>query len=438
MISDDRTLADLVKDSMAKEIVVGVPDLHGRLQGKRCNAGLFMERMTSGVEMCGYIVASDIDMTPFDRTGITGWDQGFRDMLVRPELDTARLLSPGTALVLGTPCDDDGAPLRIAPRQVLVGQTESLRRDGHTVKAGIEVEFVLYRRGADGWEPAWSDNLDYSLRYPAAEAGDFLRTLGATLTGARIRWESIKAEGAPGQVEIALAYGDPVDACDDYAVLRHVVRESAAKHDLTPAFMAAPQTGIGSGLHMHLSLWSPDEHPRFAHERGEAAPEVMNLATAGLISALPYLAPMYAPYPNSYKRYQAHSFAPTRFNWGVDNRACAVRVTGHGRAARLEVRLAGADANPYTTLGAYLAAIIHGLKETPALPPSQAGDAYQDDRSLPLYCDLAEAVAAFRHSTIAEELLGRTVVQHYAQAARTELEHHRLQVTDVEQRRGIR
>jgi glutamine synthetase len=435
-IRDKHTLAGLLEKRHVNEVVLGVPDLHGRLQGKRFNAGLFQERMTS-THMCGYVVACDVDMNPFTQSDITGWDCGFPDVPVMPDLDAVRLLRPGTALVFATPCDHDEQPLREAPRQVLLSQMENLRREGRTVKAGLEVEFVLHKRRPEGWTPAWTQNLDYSLQ-PPPEAAGFLRELRSALTSAGIPWESIKTEGAPGQVEVTLDYADPLAACDDYTVLRHLAREVADRVDMVPAFMAAPQNGIGSGLHMHLSLWSLDAEPQFAHERGEAAPEAMKSAIAGLVSALPFMAPLFAPYPNSYKRYRPHSFAPIRYNWGVDNRACAVRVTGRGRSTRLEVRLAGADANPYTTLGAYLAAITHGLKNTPDLPPPQAGDAYQDNQSLTLPGDLGEAVSAFRHSALAQDLLGRTVVQHYTQAADTENDHHRLQVTDVEQRRGIR
>ena len=55
----------------------------------------------------------------------------------------------------------------------------------------------------------------------------------------------------------------------------------------------------------------------------------------------------YAPYPTSYKRYVAGSFAPTGIAWSYDNRTAGFRVVGHGRSLRFECRVPGADANPY-------------------------------------------------------------------------------------------
>ena len=52
---------------------------------------------------------------------------------------------------------------------------------------------------------------------------------------------------------------------------------------------------------------------------------------AGLLATMREFTLLYAPNINSYKRYQAGSFAPTAVRWGVDNRTCALRLVGHGR-----------------------------------------------------------------------------------------------------------
>ncbi|MFG2794142.1 glutamine synthetase family protein [Streptomyces sp. NPDC048419] len=432
-------LQRLLKDRSVTDIMLAVPDLQGRLLGKTFNAVVFLERMTGGAEMCSYILATDIDMTPLDGFEVTGWDEGFGDFLVTPDLDHVRMLPhrPGTALIFGTPVHDDATPVAVAPRHMLATQLLRLRQLGYQVKAGVEAEFVLYTDGPLGREPAWSTNLDYALQHPPA-VGDVFHALGEALSDAGIVHEAFKTEGAPGQCEVTFAYGDALAACDDYAVFKHLTHHIAGRYGMTPAFMAAPQTGVGSGLHLHLSLWNEHGDPAFVHHRGQQLPPAMERATAGLISALPHLAPLYAPTVNSYKRYRPHSFAPTRYNWGFDHRGCAVRITGHGAGARLEVRLAGTDANAYLALAAYTAAIAHGLDEALTLRPACDGDAYHDRDSIPLYPDLAEALTYFEHSTAAQFLLDKNVVQHYAHAARAELAWSRSQVTDVERQRGIR
>ncbi|WP_371666789.1 glutamine synthetase family protein [Streptomyces sp. NBC_00289] len=432
-------LEDLVHSRSITEIMLAVPDLQGRLQGKIFNAPVFLNRMTAGTEMCAYILATDIDMTPLEGFAFTGWDQGFGDVLVKPDWDTVRMLPhrPGTALIIGAPFHDDHTSVQVAPRHLLQTQIERLTQLGYRLKAGVEVEAVLYTQDTSGRVPAWRHNLDYALQHPPHIA-DFLHDLTSALTDAGIPFEAIKTESVPGQVEVSFAYGDPLHACDDYSIFYDITRQVAGRHGLVPAFMAAPETGTGSGLHLHLSLWNEHDDPCFTHHRGQELPPLMQQALAGLLSALPHLAPLYAPTVNSYKRYRPHSFAPVRYNWGYDHRGCAIRIAGHGNHTRLEVRLAGAGANVYLALAAYLAAMIHGIEEELMPRPACDGDAYQDRGSIPLYADLLEAIQHFEHSTLAHSLLGKDVVAHYALAARAEADWHRQHVTDIERQRGIR
>ncbi|MET9915116.1 glutamine synthetase family protein [Streptomyces sp. NPDC006476] len=433
------SLRRLLKDRAVTDIMLAVPDLQGRLMGKLFNASVFLERMTGGAEMCSYILATDVDMTLLDTFDFTGWDQRFGDSLVIPDLDQVHMLPhrPGTALVFGTPVHDDTSPVEAAPRRLLTTQLDRLRHLGSEVKAGIEAEFVLYTNGPGGRAPAWTANLDYALNHPP-ELSAFLHHLTQALTDAGIGYEAFKTEGAAGQCEVTFPYGDALAACDHYTVFRHIVAHIASRYGMTAVFMAAPQTGVASGLHLHLSLWDEHHKPVFAHRRTEDLPPVMAHAVAGLISALPHLAPLYAPTINSYKRYQPHSFAPTRYNWGYDHRGCAIRACGHGAGTHLEVRLAGADANAYLALAAYTAAIAHGIEEELTPRPACDHDAYQDQGSIPLYPDLAEALTYFEHSTIAHLLLGQDVIRHYTHAAQAELTWHRRHVTDIERQRGIR
>jgi glutamine synthetase len=226
-------------------------------------------------------------------------------------------------------------------------------------------------------------------------------------------------------------------ACDTYTVHKHAVRAIAARQRMTPTFMAAPETGIGSGLHFHVSLWR-DGEPAFATAVGAGLPEVLGQSIAGLLDALPEMAPLYAPYPNSYRRFARHSFAPTNFTWGYDNRTCAIRVAGRHKDTRVEVRLPGADANPYLALAAVLAGILHGITKHPMLPDSCIGDAYEADPVTGLVPrTLDEAVAAFAEGSLATHAFSPSVVQHYAHAARAEIDAHHGQVTDIDRARGF-
>ncbi|MDX2826266.1 glutamine synthetase family protein [Streptomyces ipomoeae] len=426
-----------------RTVMIGVPDMMGRLKGKEFDASAFVKDLPV-TEACAYILATDADMTPLPGFALTGWEHGYGDFTLIPDEHTIRRLGylDGTALILADPADPEGRPVEVAPRHILRTQLDRLTGLGYEVRVGLEPEFLLYEdtehstANKRDLRPVALHNLDYALDRPPA-LSDFLQDLRDALRAAGLPPESVKLEGANGQVEVTFPYGPALPACDAHIVFKHAVRHVAARRGLTPTFMAAPETGVGSGLHVHLSLWKDDE-PAFATpSRWDVLPETMQRAIAGLISGLPHLAPLYAPTVNSYKRYRPYSFAPTHFTWGIDNRGCAVRVTGHDQGTRLEIRAPGADANPYLAVAAACAAIHHGLTKSPELPPLYLGDPYQAVDELPVPGDLAAALGDFDGSQLAVDAFGESVVRHYAHAAHIEIEAHRALVTDIERQRGL-
>ncbi|MFF3378134.1 glutamine synthetase family protein [Streptomyces sp. NPDC002680] len=439
-------LTTLVTGGEITAVMVGVPDMMGRLKGKILDPVHFLAQFPAGPDMCAYVFASDVDMNTAGGFGLAGWHTGYGDLHVVPDRKAIRRLSylPGTVLVLGDVEHPDGTAVDVAPRRMLREQLRILRnRHQLDMEVGVESEFVLYQgteaqirdAGYQGLTPASPHNLDYALEHPPVLRA-FFHDLQDAQAQARSPVEAVKTEGAAGQVEVTWPYGDPVRACDTYTVHKHAARHIAARHGMTPTFMAAPQTGVGSGLHLHVSLWR-DGVPAFTPRSPGELPDLLLHSVAGLLGALPHLAPLYAPTTNSYKRYATHSFAPTNFTWGVDNRTCAVRVAGHRENTRLEVRLAGADANPYLVLAAVIAAINHGLAGHPKLPEPVTGDAYTDVDSMPVPRTLDEALTDFRESHIARHAVGPEVVDHYTRAAEIEIAAERGQVTDIDRERGF-
>ncbi len=75
---------------------------------------------------------------------------------------------------------------------------------------------------------------------------------------------------------------------------------------------------------------------------------------------------LFCPNANSYRRFQANSYAPLAPTWGVDNRTVSLRVPGGPANTRhIEHRICGADANPYLAAAAILAGIHRGISEEP-------------------------------------------------------------------------
>ncbi|WP_051740770.1 MULTISPECIES: glutamine synthetase family protein [unclassified Kitasatospora] len=448
-LSPTGPLEQLVSAFGLDTVLLATVDAQGRLKGKEYDAAQLVERLRSGAlspEMCGYVLGTDLGMTPA-RTGPFSWQSGFGDVALLPDLQRARLLPwlPGTALVLAQPIAG-GWPHPLAPGTVLAEQLHRLAELGVVPAVGIETEFVLYEgtardaAAADwrGLRPAVTDNRDYGLDQPPT-VREFGRRLRQVLATAGLPVEAVKGEGAPGQIELTFPYGEAVAACEQHVLFKHAARTVADEAGMTASFMAAPSTGVGSGLHLHVSLADFDDRTMLAADPqdGTELSERGGQAVAGLLAVLPEVAPLWAPYVNSYKRLSDHSFAPARLTWGRDNRTCAVRVVGHGRSLRLEVRLPGADANPLLALAAVFAGIRHGVEAGLKPPEAVSGDAYEQ-REVPLLPQsLEEAVGAFEASTLAGELLEERVVAHLARIARMDLDHHSRVVTDAEVERGL-
>ena len=103
---------------------------------------------------------------------------------------------------------------------------------------------------------------------------------------------------------------------------------------------------------------------------------------------------------------------------------------------RVENRVPGGDVNPYLAVAAIIAAGLHGIENELDLEPLLAGNAYESDTAH-VPSTLREAAALFAGSKLAREAFGDEVVDHYANAARVELDAFDAAVTDWERIRGF-
>jgi len=143
------------------------------------------------------------------------------------------------------------------------------------------------------------------------------------------------------------------------------------------------------------------------------------------------LSAIFCPTINSYKRIVPGAWAPVNATWGVDNRTTAVRaIPSRGKSARVELRLTGADINPYLAMAASLAAGLDGIERKLELPPPTVNAYAGDAPALPR--TLADATRLFRESRVAREWLGEEFVEHYASTREWEVRQYEKAVTDWE------
>jgi glutamine synthetase len=140
----------------------------------------------------------------------------------------------------------------------------------------------------------------------------------------------------------------------------------------------------------------------------------------------------YAPTVNSYKRFQAASWAPTRLGWSYDNRTAGFRVVGAGESLRIECRIPGADCNPYLAYAAAIASGLDGIERRIEPPPMFTGNVYEAAELPRVPATLREATDRFESGDFPRRAFGEDVVEHYTHFFRKEQEAFDAAVTDWE------
>ncbi len=145
-----------------------------------------------------------------------------------------------------------------------------------------------------------------------------------------------------------------------------------------------------------------------------------------------------APYINSYKRFQAGTFAPTKNVWSLDNRTAGFRLCGEGtKGIRIECRIGGADLNPYLAFAGLIASGLAGIDEKLELGAPFQGDAYGGARLREIPKTLRDATETLARSKMLKAALGEDVVEHYVHTAKWEQFEYDRRVTDWELHRGF-
>jgi len=434
-------------------VVTALPDLFGRLVGKRITARFFLDEVAShGMHVCDYLLACDMEMDPTPGYAFASWATGYGDLHAVPDLSTLRRAAwlPGTAVVLCDAHREDGSPVEVSPRFVLKRQLERLGARGLRAKMGSELEFFLLRddyaaahaKGYRDLAPTQRYIEDYHV-LSGTFVEDVVGAIRAGVDASGIEVEFSKGEWGPGQHEINLRYAEALEMADRHVLYKLAAKEIAAQRGHGLTFMAKLDEELaGSSLHVHASLWDGDDAPCF--DGDEALPgapvrasETFRHFLGGQLARAREVTLLLAPNPNSYKRYRPGTFAPTAVAWSYDNRTAGFRVVGRGPSLRVECRIPGADANPYLAYAALLAAGLEGLEERSEPGPAFQGDVYAAEGLPQVPRSLAEAAAAFESSTFARRAFGGEVVEHLLHFARTEQAGVDARVSDVERARYL-
>jgi len=444
-------LFDEIERGEIETVLTVFPDMYGRLMGKRVTGRFFKEHVAeAGVHACDYLLASDMEMDPVPGYAVANWARGYGDVHMSPDLSTLRRAAwlPGTALVLCDLHTDPGhAPVEVSPRRILQRQLERARAAGFVVMGAVEIELYCFD---ESYETARTKGYldprtmgsyieDYHIFQGTKEDG-LIGAIRRALDASGVPVESSKGEWGPGQQEINLAYDEALEQADRSTIYKHAAKEIAYAQGKAVTFMAKwDEKHAGSSMHVHISLRDVrDGRPCFPGSEAFGplrASETFRHFLGGWMRYAPELTGFYAPSVNSYKRYQAGSFAPTAIACSYDNRTAGFRVVGAGPALRIECRLPGADANPYLVYAASVAAGLAGIEQGIEPPALFDGDVYQAAALPRVPSTLYRAITELEQGELAPRAFGQDVVDHYLHYLRTEQRKFDEVVTSWERER---
>ena len=415
---------------------LGYSDLTGVERGRDILVSRLARTLGDGVPFCRAIYHTSPmgDVVPIHG----GIDAGLPDIVAIPDLGTVVDVpwEPGVAHCIVDVFNPDGSRAGESPRNVLKRAENRFNELGYRSQVGPELEFFLLEEDEGG---SWRRYGEATGNvYSAGLKGDpeniMLRSL-RLLDNYGLEVVAANHEFASGQFEINLWHSDAIDAADRAFRFKSAVKELARREGKRATFMAKPFNDEGgSGFHLHFSMLDAEGQPAFDDPSSpDGLSWVAKSGIAGVLAHAPAIAALCNPTINSYKRFGPDTLAPWLVDWGLDNRSAMVRVPPErGRAARLELRLGDASANPYLAMAALLGAAYLGVRDKASPPDPLEGYGYDPARSARLPKSLADALGALEADEEMVEILGRDFVDTFIAYKRNEMERFAHYITDWE------
>ena len=335
------------------------------------------------------------------------------DLRLRADATALAPLEPATGWgwAPGERFERSGAPYASDQRLICRLQQERLRERGVVLMAGFELEWLVASADEEGnpmpavlGGPYGADRLVEGLDYATALLDAFER--------AGIPWLQFHPEYGASPFELSLSPGTCLEAADRLVHAKLVVQRVTRRFGWRCSFSPKPsQERVGNGGHLHLSALG-DGVPLLQGGDGPGGLTAAGAAVlAALLEELPAFLALACPQAISYQRLAPSSWAAPYQVWGIENREAALRLipAAHdGAAAHLELKVADLAANPYLLVAAVQAVVAAGLDQPRLLPDPLRGDpALLPHGQVPrLPSSLAEASAAFAHSTLMRQALG--------------------------------
>ncbi len=279
-----------------------------------------------------------------------------------------------------------GKRLPTDPRFIAERLEESLASQGLKVFAGSEIEFFIVssvyldlRENSLSVEIESPESMEtpetgiplkggYYLPEPqdtvVSVRNEILETLNSMGVSSSVHHHEVASYG---QSEINIKHYEPAREGDAIVTAKYVIRNIAVQNDMAAILMPKVfYNDNGSGMHLHMSLWSSDGNLFYDESDEKGISETARYFIGGVIEHLDAVSAFTNPTVNSYRRLVAGYEAPVYGVWGVSNRSAMIRIPQPPRksekAFRLEFRQPDPTANPYLAIPAIVMAGLDGVK----------------------------------------------------------------------------
>jgi glutamine synthetase len=311
------------------------------------------------------------------------------------------------------------------PRSLLRRVLERAAGLGCFPKMGYELEYTLFNETSETLAQKGYDNLRTAtahashdlIIYQAAQS-EFYSGVADLCGPLKIHLAKMHEEIGGGFMEACIAAAGALAAADQAVLLKNFLRAFAMRRGQSVCFMPRwSEQADSQSTHIHVSLLGKDGTPLFWDVEGtHKMSAAFRHFVGGLQAYLPEFMLMFAPTVNSWRRFAPGTFAPPAFTWGIENRTTCLRVVGSGpKSIRVENRLPCADANPYLTAAATLAAGLAGIEARLEPTAATVGNGYLPEgrHGTALPTGMAAAIDALGRSACAKDWLGERFVETY-------------------------
>lgn len=471
-----RSIDDL-KQLLRKDVKVKVAgiDVDGVLRGKFMSKDKFLGAAASeGFGFCSVIFGWDMHDSVYTRElAISNKENGYRDLIASIDLSTFRRIpwENNVPFFLVSFFDPKtSAPICADPRGVLRKAVDSAASHGMECISGVEFEYFNFKETPESaarkcftqLQPLTPGMHGYSLLRTQLNQEYFHALFDESLKFG-IDIEGHHTETGPGVLETALAYTSAMRIADNAILYKFLAKSVGLKHGVLPSFMAKPWGNLpGCSGHIHVSLKDGEGRNAFSlsdvdRDRGRAnaafedtryLSQIGEHFLAGVLDGLPDVMPMLVPTINGYKRLVGGEafWAPNAVTYGYDSRAASIRIISPPSvppsATRLEVRVPGADMNPYFALSAIFQLGMRGIVKqlrltTPPISTYQSNPARKEEVIL-LPRSLEDATnAMMKPDSIAREVFGDDFVDHFGATREHEVRLWNAAVTNWEVERYL-